>query len=235
LRHGEAERLGGSEVVYKLELDRLKYRQVSGFSPHEGMIRLGELGRQPVIGLSYRGNNLCTMELRRRQFLHLGGAAALAPLSRYAYAQGWPTRSVRLIVGFAPDNGLNSVAHILADRLSEIWNQQVIVENEPGDDLRIGFDAVAHAAPDGHTILIAAGAPEVNRFLFSKLTFDPATDIMPLSLVGTFPDIIIVPNSSPLYTVEKFIAYAGLVLASSVGRRPVSARSPISPASCSIL
>lgn len=112
MRHGEAERLGGSEVVYKLELDRLKYRQVSGFSPHEGMIRLGELGRQPVIGLSYRGNNLCTMELRRRQFLHLGGAAALAPLSRYAYAQGWPTRSVRLIVGFAPDNGLNSVAHI---------------------------------------------------------------------------------------------------------------------------
>ncbi len=140
--------------------------------------------------------------------MHPSGTAALVSLSRSAYAQSWPTRSVRLIVSFAPDRGLDSVAHILADRLSEIWSQQAIVESKPGDDPRIAFDAVANAAPDGHTMLIAAGAPGVNRFLFSKLTFDPATDIAPASLVGTFPDIIAFPNFSPIYTVENFIADA---------------------------
>jgi tripartite-type tricarboxylate transporter receptor subunit TctC len=148
------------------------------------------------------------MELPRRKFLHFNGAAALALVFRSSYAQDWPTRGVQLFVGYAPDNGLISVAHVLADRLSEIWSRQVIVENEPGDDLRIAFEAVAHAPPDGHTILLAADAPEVNRFLFSKLTFDPAADIAPVSLVGTFPDLIVVPNTSPLYTVEKFIAHA---------------------------
>lgn len=148
------------------------------------------------------------MNLPRRKFLHLSGAAALGLVFRSSYAQGWPTRSVHLFVGYAPDNGLDSVAHVLAERLSEIWSQQVIVENQPGDDPRIGFDAVAHAPPDGHTILIAAGAPEVNRSLFSKLSFNPAADIAPVSLVGTFPDLIIVPNSSPLYTVERFVDYA---------------------------
>jgi len=148
------------------------------------------------------------MNLPRRAFLHLNGAAALALVFRPSYAQGLPPRSVHLLVGYAPDNGLGSIAHVLADRLSEIWGQQVIVETQPGDDPRIGFDAVAHAIADGHTILIAAGAPEVNRFLYSKLTFDPTADVAPVSLVGSFPDLIIVPNSSPLYTVEKFIAYA---------------------------
>jgi tripartite-type tricarboxylate transporter receptor subunit TctC len=147
------------------------------------------------------------MNLPRRGFLRLNGAAAFALVFRPSYAQGWPTRSVHLLVGYAPDNGLDSIAQVLADRLSDIWGQQVIVEDQPGDDPRTGFDAVAHAPPDGYTILIAAGAPEVNRFLYSKLNFDPA-DIAPVSLVGTFPDLIIVPNSSPLYTVEKLIAYA---------------------------
>ena len=147
------------------------------------------------------------MELPRRAFLHLNGAAALTLVLRPSYARGWPTRSVHLLVGYAPDNGLVSIAHVLAECLSDIWGYQVIVEAHPGDDPRTAFDAVAHAPPDGHTILIAAGAPEVNRFLYSKLNFDPA-DIAPVSLVGTFPDLIIVPNSSPLYTVERFIAYA---------------------------
>jgi len=148
------------------------------------------------------------MNLPRRKFLQINGAAALSLVFRSAYSQGWPTRSVRLFVGCAPDNALNSVAHVLADRMSEIWNQRVIVENGVGDDSKIALDAVAQAAPDGHTILLAADAPEVNRFLFPKLSYNPTTDIAPVSLVGTFPDLIVVPNTSPLYTVEKFIAYA---------------------------
>jgi tripartite-type tricarboxylate transporter receptor subunit TctC len=181
------------------------------------------------------------MDLPRRKFLHFNGAAALALAFRSAQAQAqaqpqaepqaWPNRSVQLYVGDARDNCLDSVAHVLAGRLSEIWGQQVIVENALGDEPTIGFDAIAHAAPDAHTILIAAGAPQVNRFLFSKPTFYPA-DIAPVSLVGTFPDLIIVPNSSPLYTVENFIAMRNLVLACFGGLRPVSVHSPILPASC---
>jgi tripartite-type tricarboxylate transporter receptor subunit TctC len=70
------------------------------------------------------------MNLPRRKFLHLNAAAALALVFQASYAkEGWPTHSVQLLVGYAPDNGLNSIAQVLADRLSEIWSQQVIVEN----------------------------------------------------------------------------------------------------------
>jgi tripartite-type tricarboxylate transporter receptor subunit TctC len=148
------------------------------------------------------------MDFPRRRFLHLSAVAALAALSRPAEAQNWPTHSVRLVVGFAPDDGPDSVARVLANRLAQIWGQQVIVENNFGDDARSSLESVAHAAPDGHTILIATGAPEVSRFLFSKLTFDPAADFAPVCLVGTFPNIIIVSSSSRLYSLEEFIAYA---------------------------
>jgi tripartite-type tricarboxylate transporter receptor subunit TctC len=174
------------------------------FQPRAGNLHAPAV-RHRIVALR---RNLCTMELPRREFLQMNGAAALALVFGPTYAQSWPTGSVRLLVGCAPDDGLSSIAHILADRLSETWNQRVIVENQPGDDPRIGFDIVAHAVPDGHTILLATGAPEINRFLYSNLNFDPTTDIAPVSLVGSSPDLIIVPNSSPLYTVEKFIAYA---------------------------
>jgi tripartite-type tricarboxylate transporter receptor subunit TctC len=148
------------------------------------------------------------MNIPRRRFLQLSGAATLAPLSRSARAQNWPSRIVRFVVGFPPGGGLDLAARILVSRLSEIWGQQVIIENKPGAGARIALDAVAHATPDGYTMLIAPGAPEVNRFLFSTLTFDPAADFAPVSLVGTFPDIIVVPTSSPMKSLGDFIAYA---------------------------
>jgi tripartite-type tricarboxylate transporter receptor subunit TctC len=148
------------------------------------------------------------LRLQRRRFLELGGAAALTSLSRAARAQSWPNRIVRLVVGFPPGGGMDAAARILANRLSEIWSQQVIIENKPGAGSRIALDAVAHAAPDGYTMLIAAGAPEVNRFLFSKLTFDPAADFAPVSLVGTYPDFIVVSSASPFETLTQLIDYA---------------------------
>jgi len=148
------------------------------------------------------------MNFPRRRFLQMTGAVALASLSRPARAQSWPTRIVRLVVGFPPGGGADLAARIVANRLSEIWGQQVIVENRPGAGARIALDAVAHAAPDGYTMLLAPGSPEVNRFLFSSLTFDPAADFAPVSLVCTYPDIIVVPNSSAFKTLEEFIAYA---------------------------
>jgi tripartite-type tricarboxylate transporter receptor subunit TctC len=144
----------------------------------------------------------------RRQFLHLAaGAAALPAVSRVARAQVWPTRIVRLLVGFPPGGGMDSTGRIVASRLSEIWGQQVIIENKPGAGGTIALDATAHAAPDGYTMVISSGGPATYGFLFS-LGFDPVADLAPLSVVGRFPNMIVVPNSAPWKSLKEFIAFA---------------------------
>jgi tripartite-type tricarboxylate transporter receptor subunit TctC len=148
------------------------------------------------------------MRLPRRQFLQSAGAAALASLSGPVHADTWPSRIVRLEVGFPPGGGMDSAGRIVANGLSEIWGQQVIVENRPGVGGRIALDTVAHATPDGYTMLIAAGAPATFSLLSDSLNFDPATDLAPVSLIGTYPSLIVVPNSSPAKTLAEFVAYA---------------------------
>jgi tripartite-type tricarboxylate transporter receptor subunit TctC len=148
------------------------------------------------------------MDIPRRRFLQLTGAAALAPFAQVARADTFPSRVVKLVVGFPPGGGADLASRIVANRLSEIWSQQVIVENRPGAGARLALDAVAHAAADGYTMLLAPGSPQVQALLFSTLTFDPAVDFAPVSLVGTYPDIIVVPNSSPFQSLQEFIVYA---------------------------
>jgi tripartite-type tricarboxylate transporter receptor subunit TctC len=148
------------------------------------------------------------MSVARRRLLQLSVVTALASLSRAGHAEAWPNRPVRLVVGFPAGGGMDLAARILSNRLSDIWGQPVVVENKPGAGSRLALDAVAHAAPDGYSMLIAAGAPEVNRLLFSTLTFDPVADFAPVSLVGTFPDIIAVSNASPFENLEDFLTYA---------------------------
>jgi tripartite-type tricarboxylate transporter receptor subunit TctC len=148
------------------------------------------------------------MDIPRRRFLQLTGAAALAPFAQVARADTCPSRVVKLVVGFPPGGGADLASRIVANRLSEIWSQQVIVENRPGAGARLALDAVAHAAADGYTMLLAPGSPQVQALLFSTLTFDPAVDFAPVSLVGTYPDIIVVPNSSPFQNLQEFIVYA---------------------------
>ena len=148
------------------------------------------------------------MNIARRRILQLSGAAGLLPLARAARADTYPSRVVKLLVGFPPGGGADLASRIVANRLSEIWSQQVIVENRPGAGARLALDAVAHAAADGYTILLAPGSPLVQPLLFSTLTFDPAVDFAPVSLVGTYPDIIVVPNSSPFQNLQEFIVYA---------------------------
>jgi tripartite-type tricarboxylate transporter receptor subunit TctC len=144
----------------------------------------------------------------RRQFLRLAaGAAAMPSVTRIARAQAWPTRVVRLLVGFPPGGGMDSAGRIVASRLSEFWAQQVVIENKPGAGGTIALDAAAHAAPDGYTLLITAGSPATYSFLFS-LGFDPVADLAPLSGVGRFPNMLVVPNSSPWKSLKDFIAYA---------------------------
>lgn len=148
------------------------------------------------------------MKFPRRRFLQLSSAVALGPLARPALADSYPSRVVKLVVGFPPGGGADLASRIVANGLSETWKEQVVVENRPGAGARIALDAVAHAAPDGYTLLLAPGSPLVQHLLFSRLTFDPAADFSPVSLVGTYPDIIVVPNSSPFQTLQQFIAYA---------------------------
>jgi tripartite-type tricarboxylate transporter receptor subunit TctC len=148
------------------------------------------------------------MQLPRRRLLQFAGAMALGPLVRPVRADTYPSRVVKFIVGFPPGGGADLATRIVAGGLSDVWHQQNIVENKPGAGARLALDAVAHAAPDGYSVLLAPGSPLVQALLFSKLTFDPATDFAPVSLVGTYPNIVVVPNSSPFQTLQEFIAYA---------------------------
>jgi len=149
------------------------------------------------------------MKLPRRQFLHLAASAAALPVvSRFARAQAWPSRPVRLVVGFPAGGGADAAARIVANRLSEVWGQQVVIENKGGAGGNIAIDTVAHAAPDGYTILLGIPGLVINRFLYASLTYDPVTDFAPVSLIGIYGNLLVVSNSSPLKTFPEFLAYA---------------------------
>jgi tripartite-type tricarboxylate transporter receptor subunit TctC len=149
------------------------------------------------------------MAYPRRKFLQLAaGAVALPAVSRVACAQSWPSRVVRLVVGFPAGGGNDAVARIVANRLSEIWGQQVIVENKGGAGGNLAFETVARAAPDGYTMLMGFPGLVTNRFLYSSLNYDPIADFAAVSLIGTYGNLLVVPNTSPVKTFPDFLAQA---------------------------
>jgi len=152
------------------------------------------------------------MTLHRRRLLGLAAAAVAEPaLPRPALAQtqGWPpSRVVRLVVGFPPGGGADSAARIAANRLSELWGQQVVVENKAGAGGNIAHDSVAKAPPDGTTILFSPGSLPIMPQLYAQLSYDPNADFMPISLIGRYPNLIVVPKSSAMATLKDFIANA---------------------------
>src|SRR5436309_5296537 len=107
----------------------------------------------------------------RRRLIRLSAATLLAPavIGRIAYAQAWPTRIVRLVVPFPPGGGMDAAARILANRLSEIWGRQVVIENKGGAGTNLGTEMAARSEPDGYTMLIGAIQLAVNRYLFPSL------------------------------------------------------------------
>jgi tripartite-type tricarboxylate transporter receptor subunit TctC len=142
-------------------------------------------------------------------------ASALAPvlIGAPAFAQApspsaWPNRFVRLVVPFPAGGGTDAVARILANRLSEVWGQQMVIENKGGAGSNIGADAVARSEPDGYTVLIGSLPLAVNRYLYSSLTYDALTDFAPVTLICLYPNLMVVPNSSPAKSVPEFIAHA---------------------------
>ncbi len=144
----------------------------------------------------------------RRQFLQLtAGAAALPPVSRIAWAQAYPSRYVRFVVPFPPGGGGDAIARPLANRLSEIWGQQVVIENKGGAGGNIGSQAVAQSAPDGYTILLYGPGLAINPWLYPT-GYNAANDLAPITLVTVIPNLMMVPNSSPAKSVKEFIDYA---------------------------
>src|SRR5262245_8676886 len=149
------------------------------------------------------------MKLPRRQFLHLAaGAAALPAASRIAWAQAYPSRPVRIIVGFAPGGATDIVARLIGQWLSERLGQQFLVENRPGAGGNIGAEAVVRAPSDGYILLQASSANAINATLYDKLNFDFIRDITPVGGIMRVPNVMEVNPSVPAKTVPEFIAYA---------------------------
>jgi len=148
--------------------------------------------------------------ITRRRMVGVAAASALAPwlVSRVALGQSWPSRFVRLIVPFPPGGGTDAIARVVAGRLSELWGQQMVIENRGGAATNIGTEAVARAEPDGYTMLLCSLNLAVNRYLFPSLSYDPVADLAPVSLLCDYPNVMAVPISSPAKSVTEFIAYA---------------------------
>ena len=145
----------------------------------------------------------------RRQFLRLtAGAAALLAVSRIARGQAYPTRPVRLIVGFAAGGGVDIIARLIGQWLSERLGHQVIVENRPGAGGNIAAEAVVHAPSDGYTLLLAGAGNAANVALYDKLNFNFIRDITPVAGLIRQPLIMLVNPSVSAKTVPEFIDYA---------------------------
>jgi tripartite-type tricarboxylate transporter receptor subunit TctC len=174
------------------------------------------------------------MKLPRRQFLHLtAGAAALPAISRVAVAQTYPTRPVRLIVGY-PAGGPNDIlARLMGQWLSERLGQPFVVENRPGAGGNIGTEAVVRAAPDGYTLLIMPTAVVINATLYDKLKFDVLRDIAPVAAIIRVPNVIMVNPSFPASTVPEFITYAKANPGKLSMASPGIGTSPTCQANCS--
>jgi len=149
------------------------------------------------------------MKFPRRRFLRVAaGAAALAAAPRIAGAQTYPTRSVRLIIGYTPGGSADLTARLVGQWLSERLGQPVVVESRPGAGTNIATEAVVHAPPDGYTLLLVAPANAINATLYEKLNHDFIRDIAPVAGLIRFPNVMEVNPSVPAKTVPEFIAYA---------------------------
>ena len=157
----------------------------------------------------------------RRRFLQaaLGGAAVLAS-PRILAAQPWPTRYVRFIVPFPPGGSADPIARIVAGKLSEIWGQQVVVENKGGAGGNLGAIAAAQAAPDGYTIFTGTAFLATNPFLYPSIGYNPLADFAPVTLMCNFTNAMVVPSTSPAKTVGEFIALA------KASKQPLTCASP---------
>jgi tripartite-type tricarboxylate transporter receptor subunit TctC len=149
------------------------------------------------------------MQLSRRQFLHLAaGALSMPAFSRLVEAQTYPTKPLRILVGFAAGGNFDIIARLIGQSLSEQLNQPVIVDNRPGASGNLATEALIRAPADGYTLLLGGAVNAINATLYEKLNFDFVGDIAPVAGLVRFPNVMTVSASFPAKTVPEFIAYA---------------------------
>ena len=136
-------------------------------------------------------------------------AFLLALVCSGAFAQGYPDKAVKIIVPFPPGGATDIVTRIVAQKLSEAWGQAVVVENRAGAGGNIGADVVAKAAPDGYTLLMTSGSiVTANQYIYKKMSFDPAKDLVPITNVASGPQVIVVNPGFPAKTLKQLIDMA---------------------------
>jgi tripartite-type tricarboxylate transporter receptor subunit TctC len=149
------------------------------------------------------------MRLPRRKFLHFAaGAIALPAVSRIARAQTYPSRPLRIIIGYTPAGSADITARLMGQWLSERLGQTVVIENRPGAGTNLATEAVVRAPADGYTLLLVAPANAINASLFDKLNHNFLRDILPVAGINRFANVMEVNPSVPAKTVPEFIAYA---------------------------
>ncbi len=149
------------------------------------------------------------MELPRRLFLHLAAGTTVLPIvSRIAWAQAYPTRPVRWIVGYPPAGATDIAARLIGQWLSDRLGQPFVIENRPGASGNIGTEAVVNAPPDGYTLLLVNAGNAINATLYEKLKYNLIRDIAPVAGIIRVPLVMQVNPSVPVKTVPEFIAYA---------------------------
>jgi len=146
------------------------------------------------------------MRIVRPLVFVVGLVAAL--LGSVALAQTYPSKPVRLIVTYPPAGSSDLMARILGQKLSELWGQPVIVENKPGAAGSIGMDYAAHQPADGYSFVIGNLGPVVVNPLLSKVPFDVERDFVPVSMIATGPNVLVVNPKTPVKTLGELIAYA---------------------------
>ena len=149
------------------------------------------------------------MKLSRRQFLPLAASAITLPaVSRVAKAEGYPTRPVRVIVGYPPGGSADITARLMGQWLSDRLGQPFVIENRPGGGTNIATEQVVHADADGYTLLLVAPANAINASLYQKLNFNFLRDIEPVAGIIRFPNVVVVNPQLPIKTIPELIAYA---------------------------
>ena len=151
--------------------------------------------------------------MKRRQIVRafaLSMAMALSGVSLPSLAQEpYPSRPVKIVIGFAPGSGTDLTARMIADELQKHFNQPFIVENKPGAAVQIAATAVKAAAPDGYTLLLTSNSSHsVNPHIFKKLAYDPIADFAPIGGIGSLPFILAVDSSVPARTLQEFMTWA---------------------------
>ena len=147
--------------------------------------------------------------MKRRDFLSMTAAGVVVgAFPQMTFAQTWPNKPIKFVVGFAPGGATDVVGRLMAKKIGDALGQPIVIENRAGGSSNIGAEVVVRAAPDGYTFYVCAITSAINVSLFPKLPFDFAKDFEPVALFANVPNILVVHPSVPAKTVKELIDYA---------------------------